>query len=76
MYRALALKSIESGISPDDAPALLALAQRSTIELVPTPAGNRVLLDQRDVSERIRRAGCYRRRLARLHPPRGSRVDG
>jgi len=54
MYRALALKSIESGISPDDGPALLALAQRSTIELVPTSSGNRVLLDQRDVSTRIR----------------------
>ena len=54
MYRALALKSIEAGVPASDGPALLALAQRSTIELVPTPEGNRVLLDQRDVSARIR----------------------
>ena len=54
MYRALALKSIETDISADDGAALLALAQRSSIKLVPTPEGNRVLLDQRDVSERIR----------------------
>jgi cytidylate kinase len=54
MYRALALKSIEDGVAAEDGPALLALAGRSSIELVPAPEGNRVLLDQRDVSERIR----------------------
>jgi cytidylate kinase len=54
MYRALALKSIEAGIAAEDGTALLALAKRSSIELVPTEAGNRVLLDQRDVSARIR----------------------
>jgi cytidylate kinase len=54
MYRALALKSIETGVSVGDGPALLALANQSTIELQPTDAGNRVLLDGRDVSLRIR----------------------
>jgi CMP/dCMP kinase len=55
MYRALALKSIEAGVSVGDGPALLALAHQSTIALQPTTdEGNRVLLDQRDVSARIR----------------------
>lgn len=54
MYRALGLKSIEAGVAVSDGPALLALAQRSTIALEPTPEGNRVLLDGRDVSARIR----------------------
>jgi CMP/dCMP kinase len=54
MYRALGLKSIEAGVPMDDGPALLALANQSTIELKPDPEGNRVLLDQQDVSVRIR----------------------
>lgn len=54
MYRALGLKSVEAGVPVTDGPALLALAQRSTIALEPTPEGNRVLLDRRDVSTRIR----------------------
>jgi cytidylate kinase len=54
MYRALGLKSIEAGVSVGDGPGLLTLANQSTIELEPTPEGNRVLLDGRDVSARIR----------------------
>jgi cytidylate kinase len=54
MYRALGLKSIEAGVAVGDGPALLALANQSSIELEPTPHGNRVLLDRRDVSSRIR----------------------
>ena len=54
MYRALGLKAIEAGIAVTDGEALLALANRSTIELQPTAEGNRVLLDGRNVSERIR----------------------
>ena len=54
MYRALALKSIEAGIAVGEGAGLRALAQRSSIELQPTPEGNRVLLDGRDVSARIR----------------------
>ncbi|MBZ5521618.1 MAG: (d)CMP kinase [Acidobacteriia bacterium] len=55
MYRALALKALETGISVDDASALQELAQRSRIELEPRPEGNRVLLDSEDVTDRIRR---------------------
>ena len=54
MYRALALKAIESDTSFDDEAALLELAKYSRIELQPTVGGNRVLLDGREVSERIR----------------------
>jgi cytidylate kinase len=54
MYRALALKAIDEDVSFDDEPALLALAQNSKIELQPRIDGNRVLLDTRDVSDRIR----------------------
>ena len=54
MYRALALKALESGAALDDGQRLAALAQRSRIELVASPEGNRVLLDGVDVSERLR----------------------
>jgi cytidylate kinase len=54
MYRALALKAIEWDISFDDEPALAKLAHDSRIELEPTIGGNRVQLDGRDVSQRIR----------------------
>src|SRR5512142_1764917 len=54
MYRALALTALECGVSVDDEPALVALAHTSRIELAPVADGNRVLLDGRDVSERIR----------------------
>ena len=58
MYRALALKAIEAGISFDDAAALTALARGSRIELEPAAGqANRVLLDGRDVSRRIREQG-------------------
>ena len=56
MYRALALKAIEHDISFDDEPVLEQLALRSHIELEPTLGGNRVLLDGKDVSQRIRDA--------------------
>lgn len=54
MYRALGLKAIESGVPIGDGTALLALTSQSSIELQPTSQGNRVLLDHRDVSDRIR----------------------
>src|SRR3954467_9476459 len=54
MYRALALKALESGISLDDEAKLFELASYSNFMLNPTPDGNRVLLDGRDVSQRIR----------------------
>ncbi len=55
MYRALALKAIEDSISLDDEAALAALARSSRIELQPGGEANRVRLDGRDVSRRIRR---------------------
>jgi CMP/dCMP kinase len=54
MYRALGLKALEQGTALDDEAAMIALANRSLIELIPTSADNRVLLDGRDVSARIR----------------------
>lgn len=54
MYRALALKAIESDTGFDDETALARLAERSNIALEPTLGGNRVLLDGHDVSHRIR----------------------
>jgi CMP/dCMP kinase len=54
MYRALALKAIEWDVSLDDEHALLKLAQNARIALEPTVGGNRVLLDGRDVSSRVR----------------------
>ncbi len=54
MYRALALKAIERDVGFEEEAALLDLATRSKIELQPRLDGNRVLLDSRDVSLRIR----------------------
>jgi cytidylate kinase len=54
MYRALALKAIEWDVSFDDEAALLKLADNSHIRLEPSVGGNRVLLDKRDVSSRVR----------------------
>jgi cytidylate kinase len=54
MYRALALKAMQQQVALDDAEALRELAQQSLIELEPCGEGNRVLLDGRDVSQRIR----------------------
>ena len=54
MYRALALKAMEQQVPLDDAEALRQLAEKSVIRLEPSGDGNRVLLDDRDVSRRIR----------------------
>jgi cytidylate kinase len=54
MYRALAYKAIENGVSLDDEKKLAALAEQSRIELVPDPEGNRVLLDGADITECLR----------------------
>ena len=54
MYRALALKAMERQVSLDDGEALRELADGTAIELEPCGEGNRVLLDGRDVSQRIR----------------------
>jgi cytidylate kinase len=54
MYRAFALKALESGVPFEDVPALQALAQDTVIRLQPESTGNRVFLDDRDVTSRIR----------------------
>jgi len=56
MYRAVGLAARERGIGLPiaDPEAVEALAAAARIELVPVSAGNRVLLDGRDVSEAIR----------------------
>jgi len=56
MYRALALKVLEQQVSLDDPEALRLLAEKTAIQLEPQSGGNRVLLDGRDVSQRIREA--------------------
>ena len=54
MYRALALHAIETNADRSSEPALVELARQSNIELIPTGEGNRVILNGRDVSNRIR----------------------
>jgi cytidylate kinase len=54
MYRALALKAIESDFAFDEESPLLQLSASTRIQLVPQSDGNRVLLDGTDVSRRIR----------------------
>src|SRR5438105_7889455 len=54
MYRALALKAIEWDVSFEDEAALVNLADQSRIRLEPSLGGNRVLLDELDVSSRVR----------------------
>ncbi len=54
MYRALALKAIENDIDVDNEKALVDLAWNSKITLEPQIDGNRVKLDNMDVSQRIR----------------------
>ena len=54
MYRALALKALQTGSSLDDGAALARLAADSSIELEARPEGNRVLLDGTDATERVR----------------------
>ena len=54
MYRALALKAVEGDLAFDEEAPLLELAAYTRIKLEPQREGNRVLLDGRDVSLRIR----------------------
>jgi CMP/dCMP kinase len=54
MYRALALKAILAHVSFEDEAELLKLARNSRIELESAANGNRVLLDGREVTQRVR----------------------
>jgi len=54
MYRALALKAIEWDVGFEDETALVQLAHDSRIQLEPTLTANRVVLDGREVTDRVR----------------------
>src|SRR6266536_3031236 len=70
MYRALALKAIENDISFDDEVALENLAHNSRIKIEPTLGGNRVLLDGRDVTQRVRETDVSQAASrVSIHPP-------
>ncbi len=56
MYRAFALKALRLGIDPDDADALESLSHSTRVTLEPAPLGNRVLLDEADVTAELRDA--------------------
>ena len=56
MYRAFALKAIQTDSDLDDREELDRLAARTRIRLLPAPLGNRVFLDDVDVTKRIREA--------------------
>lgn len=70
MYRAFALKAINSGVDPDDPAALESLAAHTVVTLEPTPDGNRVLLDGTDITSRIRNAEVTQAASrVSVHPP-------
>jgi CMP/dCMP kinase len=54
MYRAFALKALSGGLNLEDSAALVELSTHTSITLVPSPEGNRVLLDGLDVTEQLR----------------------
>src|ERR1700677_4261641 len=54
MYRAFALKAIETDTSFDEPDSLEKLAARTEIRLVPTRGGNSVYLDGVEVTGRVR----------------------
>jgi cytidylate kinase len=56
MYRAFALKALESHVSPDDADALERLAASTSIRIEASEDGNRVFLDGVEVTSRLRDA--------------------
>jgi len=76
MYRALALRAIEWDASFDDEAALLKLAEDSSITLDRTIGGNRVLVNKKDVSARIRERDVSEAGVARVGASEGARVDG
>jgi CMP/dCMP kinase len=54
MYRAFALKAIQADADLDNAEELDRLAESTHVRLMPAPLGNRVFLDQVEVTRRIR----------------------
>src|ERR1700753_3215934 len=56
MYRAFALKAIQTDSDVDDSTELSQLSARTHIRLEPAALGNRVFLDNVEVTKRIREA--------------------
>ena len=54
MYRALALKALQTDTGPDDESALLQLVTRTRIDLASRAEGNQVTLDGEDVTAQLR----------------------
>ena len=70
MYRALALKALEQSVPLDDSDALRRLLVDTVIQLEPKQEGNRVVLDGRDVSQRIRESDVTEAASqVSMHPP-------
>ena len=56
MYRACGLMSLERNITLNDTEALAGMLKKIKIEIVYSQQGNRIILNDKDVSERIREA--------------------
>src|SRR5271163_3710807 len=70
MYRAFALKALESQMSPDDAEALERVAATTSIRLEASDSGNRVFLDGVEVTSRLRDAPVTEAASrVSVHPP-------
>jgi len=54
MYRAFALKALDSAVSLEDAAGLIALSAQTTLALEAADGGNRVFLDGQDVTAKLR----------------------
>ncbi len=54
MYRALTLKVIESGIDPKDENSIVDIAEKTKIDLLYQDGNLKVILDDKDVTEKIR----------------------
>lgn len=60
MYRAITLKVLERGVSPDDSDAVASLMSSTRVELRRRNSSLQVLLDGREVTDRIRDADVTR----------------
>lgn len=77
MYRVVGLAARERGIDAADAPALATLVATLDFTLVPEPAGQRMLLEGRDVTDELRLplSGEWASRVAAIPEVRTRLVD-
>ena len=54
MYRAVALLALRGRVSTADPEGVAALARQASFRFVPSPEGNRLLVDEEDVTEAVR----------------------